>query len=120
MIFGKKMSKQELGELREINKVLKTERFKAYIVAKNSYRVFKGQQWLKTQTDLINLLEEEQNNLISAVAQRLGFEIGIPVEVDLENGKLHARPDKKNDPVNNPVDNGEKVEESKEEQNDES
>lgn len=119
MIFGKKMSKQELGELREINKVLKTERFKAYIVAKNSYRVYKGQMWLKTQQDLISLLEEEQNNLISAVAQRLGFEIGVPVEVDLENGKLHARPEHKK--VDNTVDSGEKVEENNEEiKNDES
>lgn len=96
MIFdGKKMSKQELGELREINRVLKTERFKAYVVARNTYQVYKGQQWLKTQQDLISLLEQEQNNLISAVAQRLGIQVGIPVEVDLENGKLFERPERK-------------------------
>lgn len=120
MIFGgKKMSKQELGELREINKVLKTERYKAYVVARNTYQVYKGQQWLKTQQDLIALLELEQNNLISAVAQRLGIEIGVPVEVDLENGKLFPRPEMKNG--DKPVDSGEKVEENNEEkQKDES
>lgn len=119
MIFGKKMTKQELGELREINKVLKTERYKAYVVAKNSYRVYKGQQWLKTQYDLISLLEEEQNNLISAIGQRLGIEIGVPVEVDMENGAVHARPERRKN-VDSPVDSGEKVEEPNEEQKDES
>lgn len=92
MIFGKKMSKQELGELREINKVLRTERFKAYVVSRNSYKVFHGQNFLKTQNDLIALLEEEQNHLISSIGQRLGIEVGVPIEVDLKNGSVRGKP----------------------------
>lgn len=92
MIFGKKMSKQELGELRAINKLIKQERYKAHVISKNTARIHKGQDFLKQHENLVALLEEEQTNLISRIAAQAGFEVGVPVEVNLESGAMMSKP----------------------------
>lgn len=86
------MSKQELGELRAINKLIKQEKYKAHVLSKNTVAVYKGQDLLKSMTDLVTLLEGEQTNLISHIAARAGFKEGEPVEVDLESGALKSKP----------------------------
>lgn len=90
--FGKKMSQQELGELRAINKLIKQEEYKAHVLSKNTYSVHKGQDYLKSIEGLVALLKAEQQNLVSHIAARAGFEVGVPVEVNLETGSLISKP----------------------------
>ncbi len=57
---SKKITISELGELRSINKLVRQQDFLFSVVAENSYFVHKGQQWLKTQGDVVKLLKQKQ------------------------------------------------------------
>lgn len=91
MIFSKRLSAKELRELRAINKLLKQERFKLNVVSANTALVFRGQNYTKTQADVVKVLELAQEALISQSAERLGYTQGTPIEINLESGKISIK-----------------------------
>lgn len=91
MIFSKGIGKQDLAELRSLNKLIKQEQFKLNVVTKNTALVFKGQFFVKTQEDMINLLSGYQEQLVSSIAKKMGYTQGTPITIDLESGKISEK-----------------------------
>jgi hypothetical protein len=86
-MFAKRLTKQELGQLREMEKIIRIEKFKAEQVKRNTARVRGGQKYANTLDDVIALLEEQKADYLNAIFSRLGYEKGKAVRVDLETGK---------------------------------
>lgn len=86
--FGrtKWLSPQELGAVRALHDLIRTERYKTEVVRKDTLQVENGQAYVKTQDGLLKLLEQEREQLITRIAQRL--ELTGAVSVDLETGKI--------------------------------
>lgn len=89
MIFGKKLTTQELGELRALERIIREEQFKVALVEKNTIVVKGAKEYAERHRGIIQLLGNEKENFISKCAHRLGFE--GPVSLNLETGKIWNR-----------------------------
>lgn len=89
-----KLTTQELGELRVMHDIVKKEIWKYALVSKNTATILNGQDWLKTQESIINLMNNERENFISKCCR--DKKITGTVNIDLETGDIVIK-DKKNE-----------------------
>ena len=87
MRFLRRLTKQELGELRELSSLIRHEQFKLVVVEKNTVNVHKGQDWVKAQKGMIQLLENEKSNLVSKCLHSIGYADGANISIDLKTGR---------------------------------
>ncbi len=102
MLFTKKVSADELIELRAIHRLITEQAFLYETVAKNTFKVKKGLAWCEQMQDILALLKEEQNTAVSILAKKYGFKEGIHVSIDLKNGEIQAKKPMA-DVINKPV-----------------
>jgi hypothetical protein len=85
-MFGKRLSKDQLGELRSIIKLIRSEEYKLKLVEKNTLVVPHCKDWVETQKAIIQLLTNEKENYIALCARSLG--LTGSVSLDLSTGKI--------------------------------
>jgi len=93
MMFFKKdkkkyLHKYELQALRATNGLLKQERYKFEIIERSLGNIYKGEQWIKTQRDIVSALEYAQSSMIRQLAIAHGFPAGTSLDIDLTDGKI--------------------------------
>lgn len=89
MIFGKKLAREELGELRILERLIRTEELKLSLVKNNTAVVPQHQAYINQREAIIQLLRNERENFVARCAHRLGFT--GPITLDLESGKVWSR-----------------------------
>jgi len=86
------MSDFELTELRELHRIAALETFKLNCVKGNTAMVPGGQEWVKQQEAIVQLLENVKNERIGQILAGCGYPQGTPITVDLKTGKAKQVP----------------------------
>ena len=82
------LERHELDALRATNGLLKQERYKLEIISRSLKNIYKGEQWCKTEQDIVNALEYAQSSLIRQFAVVRGYEVGTSLDIDLKDGEI--------------------------------
>lgn len=85
-MFEPRLSKQELGELRAIQEMIKAEAFKLKLVQGNTALVRHHKRWVERQEDLVKLLTAERESFIHLCCRDRG--IDGAVSIDLTSGRI--------------------------------
>lgn len=85
-MFGHRLSKYELGELRDLQRLVKEEAFKLKVVKGNTALVRHHKRWVERQEDMVKLLEVQREDFINLCCQDRG--IGGAVSIDLTSGRI--------------------------------
>jgi hypothetical protein len=90
-MFGKYLTKYELGELQELDKLIRSERLKRSLAKDNTILIHNGKEYVKTQDGLIQILENQKGNMVAHFLKRLGYPQGTNVQIDLATGRTWTR-----------------------------
>jgi len=90
IIFNKtrKLSPNELEELRELARIAVTERFKANQIKGNTALVYDGKRMVRYQEDVAKLCENVKQARLKQVLGGLGYPQGTSLSINLLTGKV--------------------------------
>lgn len=81
-----KLTEQELGEVRVMVDIIKRHEWEIGLVKQNTAFVPQGQDWVKQQEAIVNLIKNERENFIASVCRMKKIEGKI--RLDLETGEI--------------------------------
>ena len=88
MIFQKRINKNELGELQEMQRLINYEKLKLTLVKGNTALVKNGKELTKQSEDVLKLLENVHQQRVGQILGGYGFPQGVQVSVNLKTGKF--------------------------------
>ena len=77
-----------MHELKQIHNIAVTERFKALQIEANTALVPNGQEYLKTQKAVADLMEQVEKQYVAQMVIALGYASGTSVTIDHKNGEI--------------------------------
>ncbi len=87
-IATRNLNKEELNELKEVNRVAATKRFEVVHLKNNTALVPDGQKYLEQLEGMARLLENIRDQWTSAKLAECGWPPGQPVSINLETGEI--------------------------------
>ena len=87
-LFGKTLSKADLLEVREINRLVAAEQFKLASFKGNTALLVNGRKCVDELEAQVKLLTSVRDSIANEKAKALGFPEGLPFSINLENGQI--------------------------------
>lgn len=84
----RQFTKQELDEIREIQRIAAGEHFKADQIGKNTALVPEGKKLAKQYEATAALFSRIKTELVNQKLGQMGYPSGTPISVDLNTGKI--------------------------------
>ena len=89
LIHGSRyLNKQELLDLKDMVRMVNTERLRAEIIGGNTALVTQGQKYANILKSSYEVMQKAQQEMTMKVLYKLGFKTGQPVEINHTTGEV--------------------------------